>query len=430
MTDSPTTPSRTERSSVTEQVHAAREEDWIRRERRYIEKIKGLSERNEALLEKRDGWIDSDTQLERIKTLHRTLLNGVGGFRDSAKQAMDEQQKDLVRAFRVRLDEVQGDLRVRFTASEQGETSADNVFARQRAMTQELDETHSQIAKLEKAKKRLVAENGDLADQLDEKASDRAFLIDQLKAVRKDNEKLRLKISSGGAQLEEARMGQAQSVGGGGGGGSRNPGAAGRRALKKAGNGRSLPIPAEPSSSLKPASWATNFGKDLVVQSEGDHLALQAKLKETIGRQQTLLQVERRTSRDLQRQLERGARERTELELFLRQCVKDVQDRVVKAQQRAEAPRGAHTAGIVKRSTGQLPALPPIQLSALGKQQRLKVVEELLSKERVLRLLFERTFPASDMPATLLFDSVAERRSATHLVTGASSRGGTPRKHS
>ena len=408
------------------QLHAAQNEEFTRRERRYLEKISALTAERDTLLHKRDGWIDADTQLERIKTLHATVLSGVSDFRESAVQVMNDQQKDLVRAFRVRLDEVQGDLRATFAASEGGgESATDSVFARQRVLTKELDASHKLIGMLEVSSKQLAAEKKDLAAQLDEKASDRTFLIDQLKAVRKDNEKLRLKISSDGEDLKAHRMGKTQSLGGGGGGGNssgghRMPGSSSSRRAKKGGPGmgRNVPVPDEPGAAQKPERWANNYGKELSAQSESDHLVMEAKLKETIKRQQALIEIERRTSRDLQRCLQKDARERTELELFLRECVKDVLARVVAEQSKAALPRGAHAAGAAKARSTSLPELPPIALTGLEKEARRKVMEELLSKERVLRLLFERTFPASEMPSTMLFNSVAERRKTSHRESG------------
>jgi hypothetical protein len=407
------------------QLHAAQNEEFTRRERRYLEKISALTAERDTLLHNRDGWIDADTQLERIKTLHATVLAGVADFRESAVQVMNDQQKDLARAFRVRLDEVQGDLRATFAASEGGESATENVFARQRVLTKELDASHKLIEMLEASSKQLSAEKEDLVAQLDEKASDRTFLIDQLKAVRKDNEKLRLKIASNGEDLKEHRMGKTQALGGGssGGhtsGGHRTPSSSSSRRAKKGGLGvgREVPVPDEPGAAQKPERWANNYGKELSAQAESDHLVLEAKLKETIERQQALIEIERRTSRDLQRRLQKDARERTELELFLRECVKDVLARVVAEQTKAALPRGAHAAGAVKARSASLPELPPIALTGLEKEARRKVMEELLSKERVLRLLFERTFPASEMPSTMLYNSVAERRHASHRETG------------
>ena len=84
---------------------------------------------------------------------------------------------------------------------------------------------------------------------------------------------------------------------------------------------------------------------------------------------------------------------RTELEALLRACVQDVKHEI--GLQRQAAAGGA--------ASGSRPAAAgrEVGIGEFGPQERERVMELLLSQERVVTLLYERTFPARPQDAVL-----------------------------
>ena len=119
------------------------------------------------------------------------------------------------------------------------------------------------------------------------------------------------------------------------------------------------------------------------------------RYREVVARLKRLLDVERRNLRAVRSAHAKDLQSRTELETLLRACVDDVRKEV--GAQRASASSspsklGAGPAGSSARSVG---------VEDLGPKERERVLELLLSQERVVALLYERTFPPrapDDMP--------------------------------
>ena len=107
-------------------------------------------------------------------------------------------------------------------------------------------------------------------------------------------------------------------------------------------------------------------------QSESD-----ARYREVVAKLKRLLEVERRNLRAVRAAHAKELQSRTELETLLRSCVQDVQHEI--ANQRAG---GGGAAGKREVAAGNFSAA-----------DRERVMELLLSQQRVVTLLYERTFP-------------------------------------
>ena len=102
-----------------------------------------------------------------------------------------------------------------------------------------------------------------------------------------------------------------------------------------------------------------------------------------------LLEVERRNLRAVRAAHARDLESRTELEALLRACVQDVKHEIGLQRQ----------AGLPAQQQDSARAGQEISVGELGVQERERVMELLLSQERVVTLLYERTFPPR--PATV-----------------------------
>ena len=146
---------------------------------------------------------------------------------------------------------------------------------------------------------------------------------------------------------------------------------------------------------------ASEHVKELLLQRAES----EERYREVIARMKRLLEVERRNLRAVRAAHAKDLQSRTELESLLRACVGDVRKEI--ASQRAAAaaasPKGGSGGG------GSAPGPPGHgEAEELSARERERVLELLLSQERVVSLLYERTFPprppADDAPAVVAVD--------------------------
>ena len=103
-----------------------------------------------------------------------------------------------------------------------------------------------------------------------------------------------------------------------------------------------------------------------------------------------LLEVELRNLRAVRSAHAKDFESRTELEALLRACVQDVKHEIGLQRQAAS--------GVVASGSGAR-ALREVGIGEFGPQERERVMELLLSQERVVTLLYERTFLARPQDA-------------------------------
>ena len=103
-----------------------------------------------------------------------------------------------------------------------------------------------------------------------------------------------------------------------------------------------------------------------------------------------LLEVERRNLRAVRSAHAKDLESRTELEALLRACVQDVKHEIGLQRQAAS--------GVVASGSGAR-ASREVGIGEFGPQERERVMELLLSQERVVTLLYKGTFPARPQDA-------------------------------
>jgi hypothetical protein len=295
--------------------------------------------------------------MRELHALHGQILSNLGGLQGRTKAVLQEQESDLLRAFRARLYDLQMELEAERSKKDDGSLE---WIERTRTLGKELDWSREEALRLDRTNASLSKEVARLRSQASSQDDDRQFLLRQLVGLRKDNAALR--------EAATAAAEQAKGAGGGGGGramtvdvltfGSRpnTSGSAGGRAPLGAGFGRGgLAAASAPHLGRPTTPAAAGGGGGALGGKAGDERAreLQVRLSETERRAQDVisklkkaLEGERRALRALRTTHVRELQSRTELEIFLRQCLQDVKAQLVRA--RRVRVRAAPIAGLAR----------------------------------------------------------------------------------
>lgn len=87
-----------------------RQESYITRERAYKVRIDELEEELSTQKMSKTGWMKQDKKITELKAMQGQILNNVELVQDRTARIMQEQERDLLRAFRARLFDVQTEL--------------------------------------------------------------------------------------------------------------------------------------------------------------------------------------------------------------------------------------------------------------------------------------------------------------------------------
>ncbi|CAM9937047.1 unnamed protein product, partial [Choristocarpus tenellus] len=179
-----------------------RQESYIRRERAFNMRIEELEEEIATLKSGKTAWMHGDRNMQSIKNMHQQILYNVEMVQDRSSKILQEQEKDLLRAFRARLFDVQTELEREKARKDVG---ASAWIERTRQTEAELDWAKDMADRLDRVNQGLSRDNARLKSQFKSQEDDRNFLIRQLVAVKKESQSQRQEISA----LEE-RMTEAQ----------------------------------------------------------------------------------------------------------------------------------------------------------------------------------------------------------------------------
>lgn len=358
------------------------------REREYKSKVDLL----EAELLKAKGSAsavaeaEAEKHLSKLRELHGTIVSNIDQVQDQTARILQEQERDLLRAFRARLYDLHAELEKEKARAEDG---AAVWIERNRQVAKELEWAKDMAERLDRHNQALargacctrllnmsrlsvcrsfithitcctsfaLAENTRLKNQYRTQEDDREYLIKQLVAAKKDNARLRsemarsreeaaslaseveeLKISAAMGQHEEAAAAEAGGAGEGKEGDSptlsvtqpRKGSVPGSRA-QSAGAGaaeaeqlaRQLEAEAAAGEAASMAAAAATSAAGGTVLSGAARDAEIARYRDTILRLKRVIDAERRAARGLRAQLTAELASRTDAEVFLRRAIED-----------------------------------------------------------------------------------------------------------
>eukprot|EP00505_MAST-04D_sp_SCG-Rhode-Island_P001089 Stramenopile-MAST_4_protein_1089 len=345
-----------------------RQESYVARERKDREKIILLERELESVQSGKREIIGGDTRMKIVKEMHGQIMKNVTNVQATTARILQEQERDLLRAFRARLFDVQNELEKEKSKSEEG---ASLWIEKNRQLEKDLEWAKEMADRLERVNQQLTRDNATLKQQFKTQEDDREFLIKELVAVRKDNERLR---------QERDRLVSENDT------------------LKKesADKERAQPQFNVPQPAVDTATISTGNGNEK--SGYGD-----AKYKNIINKMKSLLEKERKNLRLARSKYEKEVQERSQLEIFLRECVADVRSEIHQRRtEMVEKSRGHSRPGSSnstrdvtrpgsRESVRSLPEAQPIHEFSAADRER--VMELLLSQERVISLLYAKTFP-------------------------------------
>jgi chromosome segregation ATPase len=182
-----------------------RQESYVSRERAFKTRIDELETELSNQRQINTGWMKTDTKMSKLKSMQGQIINNVALVQDRTARILEEQERDLLRAFRARLFDVQTELEKEKSKKDDG---AGAWIERCRQLEAEVEWAKEVSDRLERVNQTLLQENTRLKSQFSSQEEDRNFLIKQLVAVKKDNARLRTEYT----KLESDNEGQAARV--------------------------------------------------------------------------------------------------------------------------------------------------------------------------------------------------------------------------
>jgi hypothetical protein len=360
-----------------EQDLKRRQESYIRRERAYEDRIGALEDELERLRSGRSEWMANDERVVAIRDMHKQLVSNVEAVRESTARVLKDQERDLLRAFRARLFDIQSELE---SEKSKADVGASAWIEKNRQLERGLDWAKEMADRLERVNSALQRENQKLKSEYRTQEQDREFLITQLVLVKKDNTQLRNELELKEQELKRQQEEIEQLL-----------------AAKK----RTAATNATPSGVTATAPTHNSNNNNNNNNAEQQHL--DTRYQEIVRRLKKMLETERANIAKLRAAYAADLKTRTELETMLRQVVEDVRVNIVRHRKiaqinTAQSTPNLHDAQMLPKLKGLQAASAdtmPFQASEMTQEDRERVIEILLSQERVVALLYKKAFPAS-----------------------------------
>lgn len=278
-----------------------------------------------------------------IRQMHHSVIGGLESLQNNTATVLQEQEKDLMRAFRGRLSDVFRELETQRTAK--GDHSAE-LQARHRRVVSELHASQELAQVFDKKNLALQTDNQKLQEKLRTREDDRQALLKELVLAKR----------------EVARQKEAME------------------SLKT----QSAPCGATPKKSANRMSQKSidqaklQSSRNVAYERELEYRAAIQKLKRAYENQ-------RRNMEQLKQQQQKYMSARTELEILLKAALDDVKMEILRREAEEKHADGPKVD----------PAASSKDLSVhdLSGEDRERVLELLLSQQRVVQLLYSKTFP-------------------------------------
>ena len=159
-----------------------RQQAFQRTEEKYQEDMRALELRLQKM------GMEDRSRMDPLRNLHGNIQDTINSIQNKTARVLQDQERDLIRAFRARLADVTVELENERKKNESG--SAEWV-ARCRKLTEELEWLRDLTDKLTSENKSVLKDNRRFKRQMKTQEEDREFLIKQLVSVKKESARLR-----------------------------------------------------------------------------------------------------------------------------------------------------------------------------------------------------------------------------------------------
>lgn len=329
-----------------------RKESYQRQQSKLVVEMDGFKASMARQDEQRGRGLE--VRMEEFRDKHSKIQEKIFEMKDQTSAILQEQEHDLLRAFRARMYDVTMQLEKERNQKDDG---ALEWIDKARALGKELDVYKMEAVRLDKENQRLQKENNRLRMQFKSQEEDRDQLVRQVLALKRETAKLRQQLDQSSAQLPAA------------------------------------PDPSTPTAAAAPklAPMLPPTSSPALGKAE-----VEGRYQDIIKRLKRLLEIERRNLRQVRTAHVQELAQRTELEAFLRQCIEDVKAEINRrrSEMTAVLASDSNSAGLLEFSAAD----------------RERVMELLLSQERVINLLYDKTFPVrrAGEPAMAQLDTDSE----------------------
>lgn len=335
-----------EKNRNLEDQYKYRVASFVKREAQTKSKIESLERR----LNDSDEVDEHQQRMAVIENMHKSVVVGLECIQNNTAKILQDQERDLMRAFRARLQEVSKDLESQ--RSRKGEHSTE-LQARHSRVVAELQEAQELAQTFDKKNQQLTAENQRLQEKLRTREDDRQALLRELVMSRKEVARLKAQSKEGVA-------------------GDQTP------------EGHSL-------EHTLPKLGRTITHKQVdqarLQECHNKQYNREVAARDAVQKLKRMVEVERRTIRALKHQQADFLQQRSELEVLLRQCLDDVKAEILR--HRVEIERKEVIGGGLPNPG---PPVNSMSINELSAQDRERILELLLSQQRVVQLLYSKTF--------------------------------------
>merc|ERR1719261_1631413 len=135
-----------------------------------------------------------------IRNMHDAVITGLNCVQNNTAKILQDQEKDLMRAFRARLQDVSKELEAQ--RNKKGDYSAE-LQARHRRVVAELHASQELAQIFDKKNQQLATENQKLQEKLRTREDDRQCLLKELVLAKKEVARLKQQKSDEGGKKEE-----------------------------------------------------------------------------------------------------------------------------------------------------------------------------------------------------------------------------------